>query len=180
MKDEEQLLIQKAKNGESAAFGQLYDRYLPQIYRFVFLKVGRKQDAEDIAQQVFASAWQNVNRFEFKGFPFSSWLYRIASNAVIDYYRTYKTNIDIEQVPEDLFSEHMSDDERIDAAMNVRVVRAALATLEQDQQSVLLMKFVDELSNKEIADALQKTEGAIRVIQHRALKQLKAKLDEQH
>ena len=180
MKDEEQLLIQKAKNGEGAAFGQLYDRYLPQIYRFVFLKVGRKQDAEDITQQVFTSAWQNVNRFEFKGFPFSSWLYRIASNAVIDHYRTYKANIDIEQVPEDLFSEYTNDDEKIDTAMNVRMVRTALATLEQDQQNVLLMKFVDELSNKEIAEALQKTEGAIRVIQHRALKQLKAKLDEQH
>ena len=178
MKDEEQLLIQKAKNGDGQAFGKLYDQHLPKIYRFVFLKVGRKQDAEDITQQVFISAWQNMAAYEIKGFPLSSWLYRIAGNAVIDYYRTAKATISIEQVPEENLSENSDEETKIDTAINISTVRAALAKLEHDQQNVILMKFVEELSNKEIADALGKTEGAVRVIQHRALKQLKAKLDE--
>lgn len=178
MKDEEQLLIQKAKNGDDQAFGKLYDQHLPKIYRFVFLKVGRKQDAEDITQQVFVNAWQNMGTYEVKGFPFSSWLYRIAGNAVIDYYRTAKATISINQIPEENFSENSDDAVKIDTAINISAVRVALMKLEHDQQTVLLMKFVEELSNKEIADALGKTEGAVRVIQHRALKQLKTKLDE--
>jgi len=79
---EEESLIQKAKEGDGNAFGELYDAYQPRIYRFVFLKTGGKQDAEDITHQVFLSAWQNMGKYEFQGFPFSSWLYRIASNAV--------------------------------------------------------------------------------------------------
>ena len=179
MKDEEQLLIQKAKTGDGVAFGKLYDQHLSKIYRFVFVKVGRKQDAEDITQQVFTSAWQNMKGYEHKWFPFSSWLYRIAGNAVIDYYRTSKASISIDQVPEEYFSEISDEENKIDIAINISTVRVALAKLEQDQQSVLLMKFVDDLTNKEIAEAMGKTEGAIRVIQHRALKQLKTKLDEQ-
>lgn len=180
MKDEEQSLIQKAKSGNSAAFGKLYDRYLPSIYRFVFIKVGRKQDAEDIAQQVFTSAWQNIDGFEFKGFPFSSWIYRIASNAVIDYYRTYKGDVSVDAISEEHFSEESGNESRVDHAINMNTVRVALTRLEPDQQSVLLMKFVEDLSNKEIADALGKTEGAVRVIQHRALKQLKTHIDGTH
>ncbi len=180
MKDEEQLLIEKAKNGDGAAFGKLYDLHLAKIYRFVFLKVQRKQDAEDITQQVFSSAWQNIANYEFKGFPFSSWLYRIAGNAVIDFYRTSKPNISIDQVPEEFFSESPGDEDRIDTAIDIGVVKVALAKLETDQQNVLLMKFVEELSNGEIAEIMGKTEGAVRVIQHRALKQLKEKLDDKH
>lgn len=178
MKDEEKLLIQKAIDGDSASFGKLYDIHLPKIYRFVFLKVGRKQDAEDISQQVFVSAWQNMSTYEFKGFPFSSWLYRIAGNAVIDYYRTAKPAISIDQVPEEFFSENSGEETKVDTAISIRLIRTALTKLEHDQQSVILMKFVEDFSNKEIAEALGKTEGAVRVIQHRALKQLKAYLDE--
>ncbi len=177
MKDEE-LLIQKAKQGDERAFGSLYDTNLSPIYRFIFLRVGRKEDAEDITQKVFMNAWENIGHFEFKGFPFSSWLYRIASNAVIDYYRTWKGDTDIEAVPEEYFSETPKEDERIDTAFNLTHVRAALAKLEPDQQNVVIMKFISERSNKEIAETLGKSEGAIRVIQHRALKQLKAILDE--
>ncbi len=180
MKDEEQSLIKKAQAGNSAAFGRLYDRYLPSIYRFVFIRVGRKQDAEDISQQVFTSAWQNIDGFEFKGYPFSSWIYRIASNAVIDYYRTAKNNVSIDNVPEEFFSEETNDEANVDRAINMTTVRVALTRLEPDQQNVLIMKFVEDLSNKEIAEALGKSEGAVRVIQHRALKQLKTHLDGTH
>ena len=88
MKEED--LINKAKNRDSEAFGLLYDQYLPAIYRFILLKTSHKVTAEDLTHQVFLNAWQNIENYQSRGFPFSSWLYRIANNAVIDYYRTDK------------------------------------------------------------------------------------------
>jgi RNA polymerase sigma-70 factor, ECF subfamily len=176
MKDEESI-IKRAREGDEKAFGKLYDEYLPRIYRFIFLKVGRKQDTEDLTHQVFVNAWQNVGRYEFRGFPFSSWLYRIANNAVIDYYRTWKNLQNIDTVPEERFADNPETDETVDTKINMELLKGALAKLETDQQNVLIMKFIDDLSNKEIATALEKSEGAVRVIQHRALKQLKKYVD---
>lgn len=173
----EDSLIHSAQNGDGEAFGKLYDEYMPRIYRFIFLKTSRKQDAEDITHQVFLNAWKNIGGYVPQGFPFSSWLYRIASNAVIDYYRTKRDHQDIETVPEERFAEAPELEKRLDIALNVEVVKTSLGRLETDQQNVLIMKFVDELSNGEIAQALGKSEGAVRVIQHRALKQLKKYLD---
>lgn len=175
---DEQLLIDKAREGNREAFGQLYDRYVPKIYRFVFLRVGTRGEAEDITSQVFMHAWENISRYEHQGFPLSSWLYRMASNAVIDYYRTARHATDIETIPEDLFAETPEDEERIDTREELELLRRAIARLEADQQNVIVMKFVNDASNKEISQALGKTEGAVRVIQHRALKQLKQITDE--
>lgn len=175
---EEQKLIDKAQEGDREAFGELYDRYVSKIYRFVFLKVGTQSEAEDITSQVFMHAWENIERYEHKGFPLSSWLYRMASNAVIDHYRTAKHAADIDSIPEDLFSEIPGDAERMDTARETELVQRAIKKLEVDQQNVIVMKFVNGASNKEISEALGKTEGAIRVIQHRALKQLKQITDE--
>ena len=177
MKEEEKL-ITSAKNGNSKAFGDLYNKYLTPIYRYVFMRVGyRKHEAEDIAHQVFISAWQNIKAYEFQGFPFSSWLYRIAHNAVIDYYRTQKPSFDLETLENSAFADIPELEDKLDTRMEMENVRLALAKLESDQQNVIIMKFVNELENKEIADALGKTEGAVRVIQHRALRQLKKILE---
>ncbi len=175
---EEQTLIDKAQEGDRDAFGELYDRYVSKIYRFVFLRVGTRGEAEDITSQVFMHAWENITRYEHKGFPLSSWLYRMASNAVIDHYRTAKHAVDIDSIPEDLFADVSDDGERIDSVRESELLRRAIARLEADQQSVILMKFVNDATNKEISQALGKTEGAVRVIQHRAIKQLKQITDE--
>lgn len=173
MRESEEKLIQNATKGDAASFGELYDLYMPRIYRFVFLRVHHKENAEDITHQVFVNAWQNMHRYEPRGFPFSSWLYRIASNAVIDHYRTAKAHPPLEAIPEELLAEPNEMGEALDTAIDIGRVRVTLAKLEPDQQNVLLMKFVDDLSNKEIAEALGKTEGAVRVIQHRAIKKLR-------
>jgi len=166
-------IVKRAKKGEAEAFGQLYDEHMPRIFRFIFLKVGRKETAEDLAHEVFLSAWQNIGNYEFRGFPFSSWLYRIANNAVIDYYRTSKNISDLESLPEEFFSEAPGIAGEIDKGIDLKIIQSALAKLEANQQNVLIMKFVDELSNKEIAEIIGKSEGAVRVIQHRAIKNLK-------
>jgi RNA polymerase sigma-70 factor (ECF subfamily) len=177
MKDERELIL-RAKKGDSVAFGVLYDRHLPAIYRFILLKVGgAKGEAEDLTHEVFLNAWRNVGHYEFKGFPFTSWLYRIARNAVIDHYRTAKKNINLDAVPEEVFAERSDVGERLDASFAAAEIRVHLAKLEPVYQDVLIMKFVEELTNREIAAALQKSEGAIRVIQHRALKQLKKSIE---
>jgi RNA polymerase sigma-70 factor (ECF subfamily) len=173
MEDERKLIL-RAKEGDEKSFGQLYDKHMPAIYRFIFLKVGgQKGRAEDISHEVFLSAWQNIGKYQFQGHPFSSWLYRIAGNAVIDYYRTRKTNVDIDSVPEEAVVADVSLGDKFDDRLDLEKIKFCLKKLEPGYQDVLIMKFVEELSNREIAAALEKSEGAVRVIQHRALKQLK-------
>lgn len=174
---EEDLFVKKAREGNGEAFGKLYDLYMSRIYRFIFLKVGTRQDAEDLTQQVFVNAWQHIEGYEFKGFPFSSWLYRIASNAVIDFYRTAKPSTDLEKVPEELVAHTASTARDLDHAFEMTNVRNAIAKLDPEHQNVIILRFVDDLSTKEIAGILNKSEGAIRVIQHRALKTLKTHID---
>ncbi|MDP2704541.1 MAG: sigma-70 family RNA polymerase sigma factor [bacterium] len=177
MKDSE--FIRKAKKGDAEAFGELYDKHMPAIYRFVYVKVSNKADAEDLTHQVFLKAWKNIRKYKEQGHPFTSWLYRIAQNAVIDFYRTFRAHRDIDTLPEDMMSEHPRLEEQADASMRVEVVHSAIRKLDATSQDVLLMKFVNNLSNKEIAATLLKSEGAIRVIQHRALKQLRGILNKE-
>jgi RNA polymerase sigma-70 factor (ECF subfamily) len=172
-------LIYKAQKGDSESFGKLYDAHIAKIYRFVYLKVGQRQNAEDLAHQVFMNAWKNIGSYKPKGVPFSSWLYKIASNAVIDFYRTAKPYVDIEAVGEEKLGIAEEDAERdLETSIEMERIGEALRLLTDDEQSVVIMKFVNELSNKEISDSLAKTEGAIRVIQHRALRRLKKILEE--
>ncbi|KKU94549.1 MAG: RNA polymerase sigma-70 factor, ECF subfamily [Candidatus Jorgensenbacteria bacterium GW2011_GWA1_48_13] len=178
MTKEESELVKKAQKGDNGAFGEIYDRHLPAIYRFILLKVGTRVDAEDICHQVFLSAWQNIGNYREKGFPFSSWLYKIARNAVVDHWRTNKVNVNIELVSENLLSDLPDIGEKIDKKLELKLIWGALRLLDEDHQNLLIMKFVDELSNKEIAGILGKSEGAVRVIQHRALKQIKKILEQ--
>ncbi|MEK7479075.1 MAG: sigma-70 family RNA polymerase sigma factor [Patescibacteria group bacterium] len=175
MKESE--LILQAKKGEAEAFGTLYDTYAPAIYRFVLFKVGTKSDAEDVTHQVFLKAWKSMKKYRDEGHPFSSWLYRIAQNTVIDHYRSNRSHANIDTLPEDTLSEMPGFEENVDRGLQVEFVRRAIRELDDTGQNVLLMKFVNDLSNKEISATLQKSEGAIRVIQHRALKQLKTILE---
>jgi RNA polymerase sigma-70 factor (ECF subfamily) len=177
MLDGEEKLIQDAvKEGDSSAFGQLYDYYQPMIYRFVFIKVGRREEAEDITHQVFLRAWQNVRNYRHRGHPFGSWLYRIARNQVIDHYRSHKDEVSIDALDTDGAGLNISQP-NLSAQLDMERVMAALHTLKPDYQDVIIFRFVEDLSIKEVANAMQKTEGAIKLIQHRAVEELKKKMD---
>ena len=174
---EEVDLIRKAQKGEAAAFAVLYDRHLNPIYRFILLKVTHRQEAEDICQRVFLNAWQHINDFVPRQ-PFSSWLYRIARNAVIDYWRTKKIVFALSSPNlKEILRTESNLEVQFDQKLQIQKIWQTLKQLSQDQQDVLLMLFVENLSHQEIAKIIGKTEGATKVIQHRAIKALKKILE---
>ena len=179
MLDGEEKFIQDAALGDSSAFGSLYDHYQPMIYRFVAVKVGRREEAEDITHQVFMNAWQNMKRYRHRGHPFSSWLYRIARNQVIDHYRSHKEQVSLEQVDVEAFSVSWSAQSDLPFKMELERVWKGIRTLKQDYQDVVVLRFVEDLSLKETAAAMKKTEGAIKLMQHRAIRELKKLLGEE-
>jgi len=175
--NERQLVLQ-AQAGNSEAFGQLYDAYMERIYRFVYFRVEDQQTAEDITSQVFLKAWSNLDRFQFSRTPYLAWLYTIAHNAVIDHYRTRKvtTALDDVQLSQPDHSEAVEND--IDLTTEMQSVKTALQALTDDQQKVLTLKFIEGMSNNEIARQLGKREGAIRALQMRGLQALAKQLEE--
>ncbi len=175
--NERQLVLQ-AQAGNSEAFGQLYDAYMERIYRFVYFRVEDQQTAEDITSQVFLKAWSNLERFQFSRTPYLAWLYTIAHNAVIDHYRTRKvtTALDDVQLSQPDHSEVVETE--IDLTVEMQSVKVALQTLTDDQQRVLTLKFIEGMSNNEIARQLGKREGAIRALQMRGLQALAKQLEE--
>ena|SRR3989344_6764449 len=180
MLEQEKKFINQAQRGNKEAFSLLYDHYLPGIYRYIFFKVSRQEEAEDITHEVFLSAWKNVKGYKYKGLPFSSWLYQIARNAVIDFYRTSKKTIQIELVSEELLRVHPQAPELLNAELELEKIKKLISFLKPEYQDVLIMRFIEELPHNEVAAALGKSEGAIRLIQHRAMKELKILYNEQN
>jgi len=166
--------IKQSKKGNKESFGLLYDHYLPKIFRFILFKVTNRAEAEDLVHEVFLSAWQNIHRYRYEGYPFSSWLYQIARNSVIDYYRTSKKNLNIENIDEEIIKINAHYPEKLDAALEIEKLKQVIKLLKPDYQDVIIMRFVEDLSCQEIAITLNKSEGAIRLVQHRALKELKS------
>ncbi len=181
MLEDEEKIIKAAQLGETEAFNKLYSHYISPIFRFVYMKVSHQEEAEDLTHEVFLTAWQNIPNYQFKGFPLSSWLYQIARNRVIDHYRLKKNTISLEQADPDaeLIKINSSAETDLDTSLSLVKIRAAMKKLTGDQQDVILMRFMEELSHKEIAAAINKSEGAVRLIQHRAINELKKLMDQE-
>lgn len=163
-------LIQRAKQGDKAAVSQLYERYVDRIYRYVAYRVPL-EDAEDLTAEVFVRMVEGIGNFEYTGAPFESWLYRIASARIADFHRIRARK------PQDEIDENMSDstpqpEELLLDEQDQQRVREALLQLDEDDQQLLILRFVERKSHKEVADILEKNEAAIRTAQHRALKKL--------
>ncbi len=174
MLENEEKLLKEAKSGKSESFGNLYDFYQPKIYRFIYLKVSRKEETEDLTHQVFLSAWQNIKSYNSKGFPFGSWLYQIARNKVIDFYRSSKPHISIEAISENIIGGNLIlEPAAAEQIIAMEEVRRAISTLTSEQQDVLIMRFIEDMPIKDVATALSKTAGAVKLIQFRAVSKLK-------
>lgn len=177
MLENEHIIIKQAQKGDSHSFGVLYDHYVAQIYRFVYVKVSHKHEAEDLTHEIFLKAWQHINSFNDKGHPFSSWLYQIARNRIIDYYRTKKETIDIELIRENDHKEDNDFDILLDTKNDLARIKERLSQLTEDQQNVIIFRYIEDLSPAEIAHIMRKSESAVRVIQHRAIHILKEQLE---
>lgn len=176
--DGEENLVRSAVGGDSSAFGSLYDRYQPMIYRFVAVKVGRREDAEDITHQVFMSAWQSIGGYRDMGHPFSSWLYRIARNQIIDYYRARKQDVSLEMLDVESIVGAAVSQIDLSAKLDLEKTIRAVRQLKPDYQDVVFMRFVEDLSIQETARAMKRSQGAIKLLQHRAIKELQKLLEE--
>lgn len=161
-------LVARARRGDKEAYGDLYERYLDPIFRYVFYRVGNLQDAEDLTEQVFLKAWEAMDGYR-EEVPFKAWIYRIAQNGVIDHYRIQKETTSLSENG-DIPGKHAPVDERLLAEDRAARLAAVLGQLAPDHQKVLTLRFINGLSMKEVADILERSEGAVRVLQHRALK----------
>lgn len=169
---DEATMVRLSQKGDQEMFASLYDTYLERIYRYVCCRVGDEHLAEDITSQVFLKAWENLASYQVGQSPFISWLYRIAHNAVIDHYRAKKITVPLEEISLGKLSHHDNVDERLDGQIQSKKLRDALKTLTDEQQQVLLLKFVGGMSTEEIAHHLGKHQGAIRALQMRGLQGL--------
>lgn len=168
-------LVKEAASGDERAFGQIYDLYFAKVYRFIYYRVNHSETAEDLASETFIRVWNKLAQIGDAA-AFQAWLFRIARNLVVDHYRARKITVDITELEN--FLEY--EDNIIDQAnlgFDQKKFLEALKKLSPDQQVVIKLKFLDELENDEIAKILEKSEGAIRVIQHRAIAELKHRLN---
>ncbi len=169
-------LVLEAQQGSEGAFARVYALCIAPIYRFVYLRVKRKEEAEELTQTIFMKAWSALRTFEEQGKPFLSWLYTIARNTVIDHWKK-KKEIHIE-AQEEYFA-NIEDiaptpAETIARKENAQRIRVAIQRLSEDQQEIVILKYIEDLSNKEISAITGKSEDAIRQTQFRAFKILKS------
>ena len=169
---QEERLVQRAKQGEPQAFEQLYEAYFDKIYRYVVLKVGNRADAEDLTQQVFLKALESIGSFRWRGVPFSSWLFRIAHNQVVDYFR--KKSREKALPLDEARTVSVSDPAALaELRLKVEQLAAACEQLSEAQREVISLRFAGGLSVAETAKAMGRGDGAARVLQHEALVRLR-------
>jgi len=172
----ERALIRSSMDGDSEAFEALYLHYMDRIYRYIFFRVGDEGQAEDMTEEVFVRAWEALPKYRLGESRFTSWLYTIAHNLLVDHYRRRNpTSISTEDL--DHFADPKDLPERVvSRKQEFEVLAKSIMKLDDLEQQVLLLRFVEGLSHREIADIIGTSQTASRVIQHRALKALRALL----
>jgi RNA polymerase sigma-70 factor, ECF subfamily len=172
--DERQLI--EAAQRDPVHFGELYERYFERVYAYVAKRVGSRHEAEDVTSDVFHRALENLSKFEWRGVPFVAWLYRIAANCMSD--RWQRTNRESgDPLPDDAASVNAQDFAEVERRA---MLSQYVAELPEIQRRVILGRFVEQKSIREIATQLRRTEGAIKQLQFRAIHSLRARMDETH
>ncbi len=170
---EEQLqtLIRRAQEGDTEAFGIVYDHFFMPIYRYASFRAPREL-VEDLVSDIFVKAWEKLHLYKVrKGVPFGAWLFRIARHTVIDAYRTQRSFEEVsEELPDPDTLNHA--DSHVRSSDLLKAVRSALDRLPRRYREVLLLSYIAELSHAEVARVMHKTEGGVRILKFRALRKL--------
>jgi len=174
--EQEKEILKKIKNGDNEAFGELYDFYAPRVYRFVRLKVDSQETAQDVTSEAFLKIWQYLQEQRKIRERFQALLYKIARNLVIDFYRSKSIREILMEDNLEEFSE--AEDEETSDKLVIRQeemveVKKALIQVHPNYQDVIVWYYLDELTIPEIAEILEKNEGTVRVLIHRAVKSLR-------
>jgi len=171
-------IAQRAAQRDPEAFAQIYDEHADVVFRSIYYKVGDSGVAEDLTAEVFAKAWERIDRFQWRNVPVQHWLLRIARNVVIDHWRARKRPVSpIDELVETTGDGPTLEDD-VERGIEVQTLGRALAQLPDVQRDVLVLRFIEDYSHKDVAAVLGKKVEAIRQIQVRALRALKNLLAE--
>ena len=169
-------LVDRAQQGDRAALEELYLIHFDRIYSYLHVSVGNKHDAEDLTTQTFLKMLESIGRFRWQSAPFSAWLFRIAHNLAMDHFRSRRRWQPEAEVPEPIDSEEPSAELEAMQSIGRESMRELIEKLSPEQQQVLTLKFVFNFPNGDVAKILDKTEGAIKSLQHRALASLQKQI----
>jgi RNA polymerase sigma-70 factor (ECF subfamily) len=172
------LIIERAIQGDDEAFSLLYQENLKKIYNYIYYRTGNNHDAEDLTARVFQRALNHISKYKKTNVPFSAWLYRIAHNLVANWHRdnNRRKEVPLEEQTE-LRNKQEIPEREIEDRQEIELLLNAIHRLTHDRQMVLILKYVEDLSNKEIGDIMQKSEGAIKSLYHRTLLELRGYLE---
>ena len=164
-------LVERAQLGDRSALEELYLIHFDRIYSYLHMSVGSRHDAEDLTTQTFVKMLESIGRFRWQSVPFSAWLFRIAHNLAMDHFRARRRWQPEEEVPEPAVEEDSAEEQAL-ASIGAASLLELIARLSPEQRQVLTLKFVFRFSNGQAAAILDKTEGAVKSLQHRALTSL--------
>jgi len=179
MSRNEARLIQRAQEGDPAAFAEIYDRHQPAIYRYIFFRVDDVATAEDLTGEVFVRLMEKIDHFTSRGRPLLAWLYTIARNLITDHQRRAGQTTTLSSLPsyEQLAIGTDDLEQAAERGLVQRQLAAALTCLTEDQRQVIILRFTEGLDNVEVARTLGKSVGAVKSLQHRALATLRRVLE---
>jgi len=172
-------LLDQASQGDRHSFGEFYELYLKEIYRYIFFRIYNHDEAEDLTTKVFLEAWESLTRKpqERKIENIRAWIYRIAHNKVIDYRRTRKSQVPIENNPDRNLLVAGLENEMDDLFLSQKLAEG-IRRLPANYQQVIILRFINQLSHAEVAAIMQITESHVRVLQHRALMLMREMISE--
>jgi len=170
-------LVEQAQRGDRHALEELYLLHFDRIYSYLHMSVGNRHDAEDLTTQVFVKMLESIGKFRWRSAPFSAWLFRIAHNLAMDHFRANRRWQPEEEVPEPDPGEGSAAEQEALESIGRQSMLQLIEKLSHEQQQVLTLKFVFNFSNADAATILDKTDGAIKSLQHRALASLQRQLE---
>ena len=165
-------LVEHAQAGDREALEELYLIHFDRIYSYLHLSVGNRHDAEDLTTQTFLRMLEAIGRFRWQSAPFSAWLFRIAHNLAIDHFRARRRVQPEGEVPEPPGEEESSAEQQAMESIGQAGMMTLIERLSMEQRQVLTLKFLFGFANADVAGILDKTEGAVKSLQHRALASL--------